>query len=250
MKIAAIEGMWETKPAPAGFNIIGFPDQINHVTKGQIKVPFVLGLIATRSFTGEVAGINDLVKETESKIANGIKAYGALQTLIKHPKDKNALTALSTYSTDLGYGLLLKRYTQKVVDATAAQIQAAAWDTVPRVATLFWSFRVMVACGFFFILLFTTAFILSSRQQFDKRWFLWIAFLSFPLPWVAAELGWIVAEVGRQPWVIEGVLPTFLGASSNTTTALFTSIAGFVILYSLLAIVEIIFNGEIRSFRA
>ena len=68
---------------------------------------------------------------------------------------------------------------------------------------------------------------------------MWIAFLSLPLPWVAAELGWVVAEVGRQPWVIEGMLPTFLGASSHSTNALYTSISGFVFLYTLLAIVEI-----------
>lgn len=239
MKIAAIEGMWNTEPAPAGFNLIGFPDQKQHITKGEIKIPFVLGLIATRSFNQSVMGINDLVKETESKIANGIKAYSALQQLLKNPQDKKAQTLLDTYSSDLGYGLLLKRYTPKVIDATVSQIQAAAWDTVPKVLPLFWSFRIMVACGFFFIFLFITAFILSSKQKFDTRWFLWLAFLSFPLPWVAAELGWIVAEVGRQPWVIEGVLPTFLGTSSLTTTALYTSILGFILLYTALAVVEI-----------
>lgn len=239
MKIAAIEGMWETEPAPAGFNIIGFPDQEHHITRGAIHIPYVLGLLATRSFTKPVLGINDLVKETERDIINGIKAYGALQHLMAHPEDTNAQNLLNTYSNVLGYGLLLKRYTEKVVDATPEQIQAAAWDTVPQVNTLFWSFRAMVACGFFFILLFFIAFILSSKRQIEKRWFLWIAFLSLPLPWVAAELGWIVAEVGRQPWVIEGVLPTFLGASSQTSGAVLTSLFGFIFLYTLLAIVEI-----------
>lgn len=239
MKVAAIEGMWHTEPAPAGFNIIGFPDQNEHVTHGQIKIPYLLGLIATRSLDKPVWGITELVGKAQEHIQKGMKAYGALQQLTKNSHDIDAQNILNLYSKDLGYGLLLKRYTDNVTDATPEQISAAAWDTVPQVNTLFWSFRIMVACGMFMILLFLAAFIFSSRQRFDNRWFLWIAFLSFPLPWIAAELGWVVAEVGRQPWVIESVLPTFLGTSSNTSSALYTSIGGFVLLYSALAIVEI-----------
>jgi cytochrome d ubiquinol oxidase subunit I len=239
MKIAAIEGMWNTEPAPASFNLIGFPDEKNRVTHGEIKIPYMLGLIATRSISEPVLGINDLVKLTEEDILKGMKAYGALQLLIANPTDKDAEAILAANSDYLGYGLLLKRYTNKVTDATPEQIQSAAWDTVPKVSVLFWSFRLMVACGFFFILLFMIALYFTSKQKFSTRWFLWIAFLSFPLPWIAAELGWVVAEVGRQPWVIEGVLPTFLGTSSNTTAALYISLSGFVLLYTLLAIIEI-----------
>jgi cytochrome d ubiquinol oxidase subunit I len=154
-------------------------------------------------------------------------------------EDKAAQRTLNLYSNNLGYGLLLKRYTDKVTDATPQQIEEASWDTVPQVGILFWSFRIMVGCGMFFILLFITAFVLSSQQKFNKRWFLWIAFLSLPLPWLSAELGWIVAEMGRQPWVIEGMLPTFMGASTHTSGALYASIAGFMLLYSMLAVVEI-----------
>jgi cytochrome d ubiquinol oxidase subunit I len=239
MKIAAIEGMWDTEPAPASFNLIGFPHQADHLTSGQIKIPYVLGLIATRSFTEPVLGINDLVKLTQDNILKGMQAYGALQILKKNPRDNESQNILKAYSNYIGYGLLLKRYTENVTDATPVQIQSAAWDTVPNVSVLFWSFRAMVACGFFFILLFTTALIVTAKQKFNIRWFLWVAFLSFPLPWIAAELGWVVAEVGRQPWVITGMLPTFLGTSSTSTADLYTSIAGFVLLYSLLAIVEI-----------
>jgi cytochrome d ubiquinol oxidase subunit I len=239
MKIAAMEGMWHTEPAPASFNVIGFPDQQQHVTRGQIQVPYMLGLIATRSIDEPLMGIDDLVAQAQGRILHGMKAYGALQDLLHHPKDLQAQSTLKLYSEDLGYALLLKRYTDKVTDATPAQIEKAAWDTVPQVLPIFWSFRVMVACGLFFIVLFLTAFVLSIREQWHKRWFLWIAFLSLPLPWVAAELGWVVAEVGRQPWIIQGILPTFLGTSSLTTTALHISIAGFVLLYTFLACVEI-----------
>lgn len=239
MKIAAIEGMWDTEPAPAGFNLIGLPDQQAHITHVGIKIPFALGLIATRSITEPVLGINDLVKLTQADIIKGITAYSALQVLLNDPNDENSQNILNTYSDYLGYGLLLKRYTQNVTDATPEQITQAAWDTVPNVPLLFFSFRIMVACGFFFILLFIAAVYFTAKQTLNKRWFLWIAFLSFPLPWVAAELGWVVAEVGRQPWVIEGMLPTFLGTSSNQASNVLTSILGFVILYSTLAIIEI-----------
>ncbi|TLY55277.1 MAG: cytochrome ubiquinol oxidase subunit I [Gammaproteobacteria bacterium] len=123
---------------------------------------------------------------------------------------------------------------------TSGQIEEAAWSTVPNVPVLFWSFRVMVGLGLFFILLFATAFYLSARHRFEQnRWFLRIAFLSLPLPWIAAELGWIVAEYGRQPWSIDGLLPTFLGVSVTPVTNVWLSLAGFVIFYSALAVVDV-----------
>lgn len=240
MKLAAIEGMWETEEAPAGFNLIGFPDQDAHKTNYTIRIPFVLGLMATRSFDEKILGINDLVVEAQSHIQNGIKAYSALQILRKDPQNSAAEQILNQYSKYLGYALLLKPYTPNIIDATPAQIHAAAWDTVPSVAPLFWSFRLMVACGFFFIFIFSAAFILSLRQAWHKKWFLWAAFLSLPLPWIAAELGWFVAEHGRQPWVIEGVLPTSMGVSTLSTQSVLTSLIGFVIFYGLLTIVELL----------
>jgi len=239
MKIAAIEGMWETEPAPANLNLFGIPDEVAHVTKDTIQIPYLLGLIATRSIDQPVLGIKDLVVIGKGKIETGIKAYAALQQLLKDPNNLAAKSALHTYGDNLGYALLLKRYTEHVTDATPAQIDAAAWDTVPAVTPVFWSFRIMVACGLFFIALFATAFVLSIREQLQKRWFLWIAFLSLPLPWIAAELGWVVAEVGRQPWIIEGILPTFLGTSTLTPTALHISVTGFVVLYTFLACIEV-----------
>ncbi|MBI5447237.1 MAG: cytochrome ubiquinol oxidase subunit I [Gammaproteobacteria bacterium] len=239
MKLAAIEGMWETEPAPASLSLFGLPNQQTHHTDYAIKVPYLLGLVATRSFNEPVLGINDLVKNAEVRIKKGILAYDALQHLTTHPDDQAAEKKLSTYSADLGYALLLKRYTDKVSDATPQQIQAAAWDTVPNVPALFWSFRIMVACGFFFIFLFATAFVLSVKQHYKHPLFLRIALLSLPLPWVSAELGWFVAENGRQPWVIDGVLPTFLGTSSLSSSAVLTSLIGFVLFYGILTVLEL-----------
>jgi cytochrome d ubiquinol oxidase subunit I len=97
----------------------------------------------------------------------------------------------------------------------------------------------MVACGLFFIALFATAFYLASRHRFERnRWFLKIAFWSLPLPWIAMELGWIVAEYGRQPWVVDGILPTFLGVSRMSVTNVWLSLTGFVVFYSGLAVVD------------
>jgi len=98
----------------------------------------------------------------------------------------------------------------------------------------------MVGLGFYFIALFIVAFVLASRRELERyRSFLVIALFSLPLPWIAAELGWIVAEVGRQPWVIEGVLPTFLAVSSISAANVWTTLIGFVAFYSALAVVDI-----------
>jgi cytochrome bd ubiquinol oxidase subunit I len=240
MKIAAIEGMWRTERAPASFNLIGFPDQKDKVTRYTIKIPYLLGLITTRSLDTPLLGIDELVAQAQKKIPIGMKAYAALQQLEKNPQNAQAQKILQKDDKDLGYALLLKKYTNNPAAATAAEIKKAAWDTVPsNVALLFWSFRTMVACGFFFILLFAVGFYLSAKRKLDKKWFLWIALLSLPLPWIAAEVGWFVAEHGRQPWVVEGILPTFLGTSSLAPKDLWISISGFVLFYSSLAVVEV-----------
>lgn len=106
----------------------------------------------------------------------------------------------------------------------------------------------MVGLGFFFIFLFAAAFWLATRNQLEKRWFLRLALYSLPLPWVAAELGWIVAEYGRQPWAIDGVLPTFLGVSATNSTQVIASLVGFVVLYTGLAVVDaVLMLRAIRS---
>ena len=98
----------------------------------------------------------------------------------------------------------------------------------------------MVGLGFYFIILFLVAFVVASRRELTRyRSLLWLSLLSLPLPWVAAELGWIVAEIGRQPWVIEGVLPTFLAVSSISAANVWITLTGFVVFYSALAVVDV-----------
>ena len=240
MKLAAIEAMWHTEEAPAGFTVFGIPDVEARKTHAEIKIPWALGLIATRSINQEVPGILNLVEDAEERIRLGQIAYAALQRLRVDGRDTEALRQFGRHQADLGYALLLKRYVADPNQATQEQIELAAWSTVPNVPVLFWSFRIMVGLGIFFILLFGMAFIVTARRHIENhRGMLRLALYSLPLPWVAAELGWIVAEYGRQPWVIEGMLPTFLGASSLTPGHVIFSLIGFVVFYSTLAIVDV-----------
>ena len=240
MKIAAIEAMWQTEKAPASFTIFGIPDQTEHITHFPIEMPWMLGLIATRSISEPVPGVEELVAKAETRIKSGMIAYGALDDLRANREDPNLMAAFTAHQKDLGYALLLKRYTPDVTHATEDQVKLAAADTVPSVPTLFWSFRAMVLMGFYFIALFAVGFYLSSRRLLHKtRWFQLAALCSLPLPWCASELGWIVAEVGRQPWTIDGVLPTFLSVSSVTAEQVWTSLIGFVVFYSALLVVDV-----------
>jgi cytochrome bd ubiquinol oxidase subunit I len=240
MKIAAIEAMWDTEPAPASFTIFGLPDLANRRTDYEVKVPWMLGLIATRSIDKTLPGIKELVAQAEVRIRNGLIAYDALEKLRAQPTNTAERARLDSTGTDLGYALLLKKIRPDIVNATADQIGQAAWSTVPAVSPLFRSFRIMVGLGFYFIALFAVAFVLASRRQLTRyRAFLWVALLSLPLPWIAAELGWIVAEVGRQPWVIEGVLPTFLAVSSISAANVWVTLIGFIVFYSTLAVVDL-----------
>jgi cytochrome d ubiquinol oxidase subunit I len=123
-----------------------------------------------------------------------------LQLLRVDPEDSVAAARFDSHQADLGYGLLLLRYVDDPAKATPQQMDAAAWSTVPNVSVLFWSFRFMVGIGMFLIALFLTAFYLSARQQLQQhRWFLRLAFCSLPLPWIAAELGWVVAASRPPP---------------------------------------------------
>lgn len=238
MKLAALEAMWETEPAPAGLTLFGAPSLKDRVTRYEIKAPYVLGLIATRSLDKPVTGIFELVAIAETRIENGVKAYDALERIKAAPGDAKARAEFELTKRDLGYGLLLKRYVADPRTADAATIQKAAWDTVPPVPVMFWVFRAMAAIGFLQIAVFAAAFVLVALRRCETRWILYSAVAILPLPWIAAESGWVLAEIGRQPWAVDGVLPTFLGASSLTVAQLLTSIVGFTVLYGALAVIE------------
>jgi len=243
MKLAAIEGMWETEPAPAAFTLIGFPDQEARETHYAVKIPWVMGLIGTRSLTEQIPGIDELVARAEGRIRQGISAFDALQQIrAAGGADKVAPKVRQAFENnghDLGYALLLKRHVDDPREASEAEIRQAAWDMVPHVPTLFWSFRIMVGLGFFFIGLTALFFYLSARRRLDRYpGLLRLAVLAIPLPWIAAELGWVVAEFGRQPWIIEGVLPTAAAVSSLGASTVLLTIIGFALIYTVLIVIE------------
>jgi cytochrome d ubiquinol oxidase subunit I len=240
MKLAAIESEWHTEAPPASFTLFGLPDMATHTTRAEIQVPWMMGLIATRSIDTPVPGIFELVEHAKQRIVNGIPAATALRQLRQHPDDLAARQTLKEHAEDLGYALLLRKYVDDPAAATGAQVAAAAWDTVPDVGSIFWSFRVMVGLGFLFIALFVVGFFLAmNRRIAQSRRFLTLALWTMPLPWIAAEMGWFVAEHGRQPWAIEGVLPTFLAVSPIPAANVALSLAGFVIFYTVLAVIDV-----------
>jgi cytochrome d ubiquinol oxidase subunit I len=239
VKLAVIEAEWETQKAPASFTAFGFPNDAEGRTDHAIRIPWLLGLIATRSVTGEVTGIKELKEDHLRRIERGALAYAALQKLRGGDKSAETRAAFEANKDDLGFGLLLKKYTANVVDATPEQKRMAADDTIPKVAPMFWSFRFMVGLGMWFLFIFAASFFFLARRNLSpQRWLLRLAMYSIPLPWVASELGWIVAEYGRQPWTISGVLPTSLSVSSLPVSSVYASLAAFVLFYTALFVVE------------
>ncbi len=239
VKLAAIEAEWETEEAPAAFTLFGLPNQETQETDAALKIPYVMGIIATRSLDEQVTGLKDIIEHNEERIRRGMLAYGLLQKLRGGEDTAENQAFFDEYKDDLGYGLLLKAYTPNVTDATEEQIRMAAKDSIPHVAPVFWTFRVMVASGFTMLLIFVLAFYYNARRLIpQKRWVLWLCLLGLPLPWIAIETGWFVAEYGRQPWAIGEILPTFLAASSLTKEDLILSLTGFFVFYTVLLIIE------------
>jgi cytochrome bd ubiquinol oxidase subunit I len=239
-KMAAIESEWNTEKPPAPFTLFGIPNQAAERTDYAVRVPWALGLIATRSFDEPVMGLRDIIQQNEGKIRQGRVAYADLQKLRQGDQSEATKAEFDMLKDNLGYGLLLKQYTPNVVDATDDQIKQAARNSIPNVFISYFSFRIMVACGLFMLALIAAAFYFCARRTvWKKRWFLWLIVWSLPLPWIASEFGWIVAEMGRQPWTIGGILPTRLSASSLQPHQLYFSLAGFFLFYTFLFIVEI-----------
>jgi cytochrome d ubiquinol oxidase subunit I len=238
-KMAAIEAMWETEPAPASFTAVAWPNQKEMRNDWAVEIPYVMGLIGTRSVTKQIPGIKDIKDKNRARIVNGIVAVTALEALRKHRDDDAAKQVFEAHKVDLGFGLLLKKYVVDVNQATPAIIEKAVDDTIPRVIPIFWSFRIMVGLGFAMLALFTLSFWSTlktscARKPWLLKWALWM----LPAPWISCELGWFVAEYGRQPWTIYGVLPTHLSVSTLSVNSLYGSLAGFIGFYTVLLIVE------------
>lgn len=239
-KMAAIEAVWETPKAPAAWSLFAIPSQKAQKNFAEVKIPWALSLIATHSLSETVKGMKEIIQDHKKWIKEGMKAYGALNKMRHGDKSSATLNQFKQYQKYLGYALLLKPYTLKVTDATPTQINQAANRDIPNVFSLFWCFRIMVFCGLFMLLLFLTGvFFGLKRSLWNKRWLLRIYLYSLPLPWIATTSGWFIAEHGRQPWLVDHILPTSLGASSISSGDVITSLAVFMGFYITLLIVDV-----------
>ncbi|MGY3903164.1 cytochrome ubiquinol oxidase subunit I [Aeromonas lusitana] len=240
VKLAAIEAEWHTEPAPASFTLFGLPDQSAETTHAAVKIPYLMGIIATRSLDEQVTGLKDLKAEHEVRIRSGMLAHDALEALRADGGNAEARATFERHRADLGYGLLLTPYAKEIGKADEAAIAKAVDDSIPQVAPLFWSFRLMVGIGVVLLLLFTAAFLQLCRGRLVQSTRLLKAlFWSIPLPWIAIEAGWFVAEFGRQPWTISDVLPVSASVSLLRPGQLWFSLISIFLIYSTLLVVEL-----------
>lgn len=214
MKLAAMEGLNEGgKGAP--FTLIGLtctdpqlPSERMKTVKYGITIPKLLSFLGYHDFDAYVPGIQNIMDgytsedgkvypSIEQRMANGRLAIDALKTYKQAVKDKDDALASQSLQTlranfrDFGYGYLNSPY-----------------DTIPPVPLVFYSFRLMVGLGMLFVLLFICSWWYAKKRKFEKFKFIpYLAIACVPLAYIASQCGWIVAEVGRQPWVVQNLMP-------------------------------------------
>ncbi len=242
MKLAAMEGLWDGE-VNADLVMLGIPNPGKKAGDSadafqlEIKAPYLLSLLANRELGSFVPGINDLVygnpkhgiMGADEKIILGKQAVHQL-ALYKQARDNGdqaaadaALKAFNQNQHYLGYGYLSK-----------------AEDIVPIVPLVFYSFHVMVALGTLFPLLFLAIlFFLYKDSLHKQKWFLGPAVFAVFFGWVASEAGWVVAELGRQPWAIQDLLPVTIARTNLTTTTVQMTFFMFLFIFTALLIAEV-----------
>jgi cytochrome d ubiquinol oxidase subunit I len=200
------KGMWKTEAAPAPFTLFAIPDDEKRENAAEIKLPYLLGLIATRSTDKVLPGIDQLEAQALERIQRGVTAVKDLESLRAGTADAGVKARFESHKDDLGYGLLLKKYVADVAEATPEMMAQAARDTIPKVAPMFWTFRIMVVLGFAMLALVVLAFCIRPQQLPGRRWLLRWALWFIPCRNRLRD-GWFVAEYGRQPWTIFGCCP-------------------------------------------
>ena len=246
MKLAAMEGLNEGgKGAP--FTLIGLtctdpqlPSERMKTVKYGITIPKLLSFLGYHDFDAYVPGIQNIMDgytsedgkvypSIDQRMANGRLAIDALKTYKQAVKDKNDALASQSLQTlranfrDFGYGYLSSPY-----------------DTIPPVPLVFYSFRLMVGLGMLFVLLFICSWWYAKKRKFEKFKFIpYLAIACVPLAYIASQCGWIVAEVGRQPWVVQNLMPTNVAITRIASGWVVTTFWMFAILFTLLLIAEI-----------
>jgi len=224
LKMAMMEGKWETEKG-ASLDLFGIINQEKHETKVLLEVPYLLSILSYHDPNAEFKGINDLIKEYKD-IAQ---------------KAKEKIPLLEEKLTELEKNNASKEEIEKVkAELAMAKANAKAYDIdykdLPSVALVFTTFHLMVYLGFYFVFLTLFGLYLLKRGKlFESKLYLWLLVLSIPLPWVSTEFGWIATEVGRQPWIVQGVMLTRDAVSFHVGTynVLFSFIF-FLTIYTLI----------------
>lgn len=238
VKLAAIEAEYDTHPAPAPFTLFGFPNDETKEVENAVRIPWLMGIIATRSTTEEVTGLKEHEAQNRARILSGIEAYKVLEPIRAGTATQQQIAQFEMHKDDMGYALLLEPFTKDITNPSKTAIDQAVDYSIPAVAPLFWSFRIMVLCGFIMLFVFACAFYYSTKHQITKpKWLLKTALWSLPLPWVASEAGWFVAEYGRQPWSIAEVLPVHTAVSNLTEGEIILTLVGYSAFYTVMFII-------------
>ena len=243
-KLAVMEGLYNGKKNAGlvAFGILNPKKQLDNNEKEfifKIEIPKLLSLLSYRKADAFVPGINDLISGNEKapdiipaseKIKEGKIAIEALTAYKKAIKENNTLMADS----------LLKVFNDKYKYFGYGHLNHPK-DIIPKnIALIFYSFHIMVALGIWFILLFTIVLIITFIGKYGKnKLLLWLAMLSFPLGILSSQLGWVVSEVGRQPWIVQDLMPTFIAPSKLNSSYVVLTFSLFAILFTILLIVEI-----------
>ena len=216
MKLAAAEGL-ERGGAGAPFSVVP-----------GVEIPKLLSILATHDAEGVVPGIEELKAEGEEKMAKGKVALDAFKQY-RQLKD-----------TDPAQAAEARKVLEENVDYFGYGYIESADELVPNVPLVYWSFRVMVGLGGFLLLLMIVVLWAERKGKMQQlTWLQHVALCSIPLVYLAGQAGWIVAEVGRQPWVIEGLLPTKAAVSSVSVGAVQTTFFLFVAIFTLFLAIEI-----------
>ncbi len=250
VKFAAMEALYEGK-SDAGLTVIGalsdsgerIGEKKVHDIKMKIGIPGLLSFMTTGRSDGYVPGMKDLI--------NGNPEKGILSVAEMMERGRYARQVLTDYKVakelddkDSMAGLAAKFEDSDFIENYFRYFGYSyfehPWQVIPSVPVTFYAFRVMVGLGFFFILLFILAIWFNRRGTLEKnRWFLWLALISIPLAYLASELGWIVTEMGRQPWIIQNLMPVQVAVSNISTGAVQTTFWLFAVLFTALLTAEI-----------
>lgn len=247
MKLAAMEGLYEGK---SGAGLVAFgvlnPDKKAYNDSVdpylfKIEIPKMLSLLGYRDANAFVPGINNIIDGGYTKVDGSV----ALSFTEKQSRGKAAKQALSDYQTatinkDTAAANVHKVTLEKNFNHFGYGYLDKAEQIIPHVPIVFYSFHIMVMLGMYFIALFAVVLFFTYRKKIqDAAWLLLIAFLSIPLGYVAGELGWAVAEVGRQPWTIQDILPVQASISGISSASVKITFFLFLILFTALLIAEV-----------